>query len=313
MKLKKRILTILLSGLMLANLNACDDVTNGGIPNETTNESGSTEDITEPKIKAEGIMACNGCYYNSDTTYTINQNNELTLYVDSWNETFVIRIPDMHVVAETVQASSVVLWDDQGIMVFGDFSQPAKPIKMIRLAKGNPQVTIENISYETNVAYAFNYCSFIDEQIGYLLHFGGENNQLSKMVKTVDGGKTWETQKIENVPSFCWNDRIICAKMIDEKIGFISAGHRADDNFSKRTYITADGGENWNSIVLPPNDYYTRGDSNSQDTYIPSGEAYDFLYQDGLYILCLRQKRENDFVYFKYVSTDLTTWSFVES
>ena len=137
--------------------------------------------------------------------------------------------------------------------------------------------------------------------------------ELTKMLKTTNGGETWIEQTLEIPPSVHIKEDIICAKMLDENVGLIAGWHYADDGFSRKTHITTDGGKTWNPIILPPNDRYTWGDSSSQFTYIAGGEAYDLIYKDGLYILCLRLKRENDFVYFKYSSTDLTIWAFVES
>lgn len=278
------------------------------------NESETDTTNAECEIVEEGIIACNGVYRNSEVKYAVNKNNELILNVDSWGESFFIPNQDMYFVGETVRASSVVLGEDQGMLIFNDFSVPAKPIKVIRFAKGDPQVTIENLPYETNTSYAFQYCNFIDRQTGYLFLFDDFDSEirLSKMLKTTDGGQAWAEQGLEDVPNFGWKDNIICAKMIDEEIGFVCAGHRADDNLSARTYVTTDGGKNWNKIILPPDDCYTCGDSSEFATYIGSGEAYDLIYDGEQYVLCLRYRQEDYYVYFKYASTDLKTWTFVE-
>ena len=328
--MNKRIFATLLSALLITNISACNYTSeNGSI--ETLEDINSTESTaeetrentienetnTETNSAWEGTIACNGVYRNSKVKYAINQDKELILYIENWNESFVVPNEDMYFVGETLFASSVVMGEDCGALIFNDFSVPTKPIKVIRFTKGNPQVAIENLTFQINETYAFKYCNFIDEQTGYLFLFKGNNRlmdlDLTAMLKTTNGGETWIEQTLEVAPSVHIKENIICAKMLDENIGLIAGWHYADDNLSRKTYITTDGGETWNSIVLPPNDYYTWGDSSSQATYIASGEAYDFIYKDGLYILCLRQRQENDFVYFKYSSTDLATWSFVES
>ena len=310
---------MLLSALLTANICACNyapeneiDITieNTTFP-ESMAEEPETTDTEPPPTTWEGTIACNGVYRNSNVKYTVSQDNNLILYIENWNESFVVPKEDMYFVYETLEASSVVMGENRGALIFSDFSRPAKPIKVIQFMRGNQEVTIENLTVQTSETYAFKYCNFIDEQIGYLFLFDGPE-ELSTLLKTMDEGQTWELQLLENVPAFRWNDHIICAKMINEKIGFISAGHRADDNFSKRTYVTIDGGKNWVQIVLPPNDFFTKGDSNEYTTYIASGEAYDLLCEDGQYILYLRQRLDSDFVYFKYSSIDLDTWSFVE-
>lgn len=328
--MKKRILTMILSALLLTNATACNVTENGTTgtsenttttPTEATTTTTATE-LENPPSNSNSMenssskvtMACNGNYYNSNVTYTINQNNELIIHIESWNESFVIPNQDMYFVSETVQASSVVLGNDQGAVIFGDFSVPTKPIKVIRFEKGKPQVTVENLSYETNQTYQYKYCNFTDEKTGYLFLFGATDRiELSKLLKTTDSGQTWIEQSLENAPSLDWKAWIICAKMLDESIGFISGRHWADDNFSKRTYVTTDGGGTWTQVVLPTNGPYVVGpDSGETETVMAGIEAYDLLYKDGQYILCLKQRQDDSFIYFKYSSVDLVTWTYVE-
>lgn len=164
---------------------------------------------------------------------------------------------------------------------------------------------------QADVTYS-NY-NFINEKIGYSFIFGiksGEH-QLLSLMKTDDGGKNWSAQLMNTVPSAHWLEKFICAKMLDENVGFIAVGHYADDNVSRRTYISTDGGVNWEQVVLPPNDYYTKGDSSEISTYMWSGEAYDLVYKNGQYVLYFKLKGEEP-IYFQYFSTDLKTWTYVE-
>ena len=89
------------------------------------NESETNTTNAECEIVEEGIIACNGVYRNSEVKYAVNKNNELILNVDSWGESFFIPNQDMYFVGETVRASSVVLGEDQGMLIFNDFSVPA--------------------------------------------------------------------------------------------------------------------------------------------------------------------------------------------
>ena len=165
-------------------------------------------------------------------------------------------------------------------------------------------VNLENTSQECY--------SFINQKVGYYFYFvSGPHNQLLSFKKTTDGGKTWHSQPINAIPTIWHQERFICAKMLDENVGFISAGHYADDNVSKRTYISTDGGLNWEQVVLPPDDYYTKGDSGKISTYMWSGEAYDLVYENEQYVLYFRLKGEEP-IYFQYSSTDLKTWTYVE-
>ncbi len=162
-------------------------------------------------------------------------------------------------------------------------------------------------------SYAFS--NFITENIGYYFVFDScPSTRLQLLFKTEDGGNSWSVQGFDCGLNISWKEDILCAKMLDENVGIIAGKHYADDGFSRRTYLTADGGKTWVRVVLPPDDYYTKFDSNEYYTYIASGEAYDLLYEDGQYILCLREILSEDprYVYFQYVSTDLKTWKFVE-
>ena len=170
-----------------------------------------------------------------------------------------------------------------------------------------------NLEDNIQADYTYSDYNFINEKIGYSFIFGiksGEH-QLLSLMKTDDGGKNWSAQLMNTVPSAHWREKFICAKMLDENVGFIAAGHYADDNVSKRTYISTDGGLNWEQVVLPPDDYYTKGDSGEISTYMWSGEAYDLVYENGKYVLYFRLKGEEP-IYFQYSSTDLKTWTYVE-
>ena len=153
------------------------------------------------------------------------------------------------------------------------------------------------------------FYNFINEYDGYAFVFGEDScTHLKLFLKTSDGGISWKVQDFECGLDTSWKEEVICAKMVDESVGLIAAGYHSDDDFSDRTYITVDGGKTWAQVVLPPDDYYTDGDSGETETYIARGEAYDLLYKNGKYVLCIRQRT----ICFQYASTDLKTWSFVE-
>ena len=313
--MKKRILTMLLSALLVANISAC----NYAHENEI---DGTTEDTTFPESMSkgleeadtetplttwEGTIACNGVYRNSKVKYAINQNKELILYIEDWDESFVVPNEDMYFVGETVYSSSVVLGETQGALIFGDFSLPAKPIKVIRFTKGNPQVTIDNLTLEPDDSHRDKFCNFINKQTGYLFLFlqGKSNAKLTKMLKTTNGGKTWIEQPVDVSPSSIWDrEDIICAKMVDEKVGLIAGRFYAEDrSFSRRTYITTDGGLTWSKIHIqyPQNLKGFGGE-----------EACDILYEDGQYILICKFRENGSDIWVKYSSTDLTTWTEIQ-
>lgn len=162
--------------------------------------------------------------------------------------------------------------------------------------------------------------SFIDQNTGYIFRCGadGMSMTLQEFLKTEDGGKTWVAQLVEKAPSMDWREWVICAKMLSEEVGFISGGHRADDNLSRRTYITTDGGKNWVQVVLPKDGpYVTSSDSSENSTYMASIEAYDLIYKNGRYELYFRWAQnvmpDQEEHLVTYWSTDLNNWTAVEA
>ena len=117
--MKKRLLAMLLSALLVMNISACvylpekeiESKTNAestesdtsNAPNDTENaveDIETTEDATSqnapPKAETWYSIACNGVYRNSKVQYAIDQNKQLILYIEDWDETFVVPKEDMY-------------------------------------------------------------------------------------------------------------------------------------------------------------------------------------------------------------------------
>ena len=146
----------------------------------------------------------------------------------------------------------------------------------------------------------------------------GNQRRLIYLLKSIDNGKTWESEDIHSTPCMYWREHIICAKMLNESIGLISGRLFAtDNNFSERTYITTNGGQDWTQIVLPATPPYLSEES-ALSTYL-DGEAYDLTCKNGAYDLYVRITDYDPdldnwyYRYFCYSSTDLSNWTFVES
>jgi hypothetical protein len=163
--------------------------------------------------------------------------------------------------------------------------------------------------------------NFISDTTGYFFQFRffGSENRLVYLLKTKDGGKTWVAQDIQIPSSMGWREHVICAKMLDENVGLISGMYGPSENFSDRTFITADGGKTWSKIVLPkdaPGIISER--SNDLATYSEC-EAYDLTHENGVYFLHVRDTYydpvldDGVYEYCCYSSTDLINWTFVES
>ncbi len=150
---------------------------------------------------------------------------------------------------------------------------------------------------------------FLNPQKGYFFSFGGVDNtfdvQLDVFLKTDNGGKSWQPITVAKPPVLNWKERILCAKMINDNVGLISGRYYAgEDGVSDRTYITVDGGVNWENIEFPTH------------SRLLDAEVYDFVRENGEYYLCVRvltgDSYENQlYEYFEYSSQDLKNWSIV--
>jgi hypothetical protein len=151
----------------------------------------------------------------------------------------------------------------------------------------------------------YSFYNFINEDIGYFfIFYDYPSTRLKMLLKTEDGGISWAIQGFDCGLDTSWKEYVICAKMVDESVGLIATRHYADD-YSKRIFVTADGGLTWSSVYiqLP-----------WSETHLALGgeEVYDLLYESGKYVLYLRQRQDGDFVYFQYASTDLQNWTLVK-
>ncbi len=147
---------------------------------------------------------------------------------------------------------------------------------------------------------------FTSPENGYFFAFGPVTNtfdvQLDVFLKTDDGGNSWQPITVAKPPILNWKENILCAKMINGEVGLISGRYYAgDDGISDRTYITVDGGLNWEKVELPTH------------SRLLDAEVYDFVSEDWGYYLCLRAKIDSDnYQYFEYYSRDLEHWSIID-
>ena len=172
-----------------------------------------------------------------------------------------------------------------------------------------------DILYDEEFTRRYN---FINETTGYFFQFKifGTENRLEYLLKTEDGGKTWMEQNIQTPASMGWRERIVCAEMLDENVGFIFGNYWADENFSDHTYVTADGGKTWTKVVLPENSPYVNSERSSNLATYLEGEAYDMTREDEVYILHVRAinydpSSDSRYYYLSYSSTDLVNWTYI--
>ena len=260
-------------------------------------------------VQPRTVIPCNGGIYNSGVHYMISEDGDLILYIPKWKEFFIVpNREDMYLVAETVEASCAVLSENECTIFFRDFSPDEKPISLIRFTKGNPEVTFHPLNLpENDYNYGAKYCNFINDKTGYLFLLDSSDITLRYLFKTTDGGETWTELPVEASFSMNRKEDVICAKMLDENIGIIAGRHYADD-YSKRTFITANGGKTWSSVDISYPEH-------SPDLGLGSESACDLLYENEKYILvyrfrCYKNNTFWSYVYLKYTSEDLINWTF---
>ena len=312
--MKKRILAMLLSALMMVNISGCSYASEKEIdetledttfPESTAEESEETDTET-PQTTGEGTIACNGVYYNSCVTYTFNQKGDFVLYIEDWNEYKTIPYFNYSKTLLTDIIFTVAVNENFAFLIFKPYGQSTTPLNIIRITKGNEEMIANQISIADIIYFNNLYCNFINSQVGYLFVFeegiGGFASghiQLKTILKTDDGGITWGSIKTDNSPLINWKNTICFSKIINDNIGIISGRYWADDyDFCKRTLLTTDCGLNWVNITRLP-----------QIDTLCGTEVTDFIQVDDAYILTIRHKTsETDYSYVKYQSLDLITW-----
>ena len=141
--------------------------------------------------------------------------------------------------------------------------------------------------------------NFINDQVGYTFVFFDDTEFLT-LLKTTDGGKTWERQPIVDAPEPSMHLGIDDAKMFTEDTGFIKKLWHGDG----KIYVTTDGGRTWERP-----DY---GAPKTDDKY-GYNEELSIEYVDGKYVLSVRHREASVSYITQYESTDLKKWTFEQT
>ena len=170
---------------------------------------------------------------------------------------------------------------------------------------------VSDIPYDSELYSTYN---FTDDGTLYFFQFYifGTERRLFYLLASHDGGKTWYPQNLQSAPSMSWREQIVCAKMLDEKVGIISGSLFAtDNNFSERTYITTNRGRDWTQVALPSTPPSINDESTPISNYL-DGTAYDLTHENGVYYLHVKVPAgSGNYHYLRYSSTDLVNWTHV--
>lgn len=314
----KKILVMILVTLLPVNISACNFGFQSEIeePLENIDTTGLNFEETDTKITESETNAeinstqklpnfQNGVRGNPNVTYTFNSNSEFSVHVADWDEDHLVTsLLDKDINAVKYSNTAVAVNNERAFLILKQFYEPKMTV--VSFEKDSPSETVLNLNIDEDV-YEFSIY-FINENIGYLFAFkevsedhatGG--SKLSNLFKTEDGGKTWDSINVQNVPSISLRNDINFAKMISEDVGLISGGFGpADYDFCERTLLTTDGGLNWVNVSIP---------ELLQDDDLHWAVVIDFTLVDASYILTIRYEiSEADYAYAKYKLIDQNTW-----
>ena len=320
--MKKRIFAMLLSALMVANISACNYVPENEIDGtfenidttesnfeetEKTTESEENADIKPPRKSPDFF---NGVWNNFNATYTFNQNGEFSVYIADWDENHLFTsFADVDIAAAKYCTAAISVNNKRAFLILEQFYKPK--ITVVSFERGSQsekvvEFDVDETMYEVE-GYILNG-NFINENTGYIFVFtevvGGHSrgsSKLSNFFKTEDGGNTWQSIKVQNIPLLDLRNYIVYAKMISEDVGLVSGGiGPADYDFCERTLLTTDGGLNWVHVNIP---------ELPQEDDLHWAEVADFSLVDENYVLTIRYETlETEYSYAKYKLIDQNTW-----
>lgn len=186
------------------------------------------------------------------------------LQIDAWNQTLVLPFTFKHIVEIKFAPLAATIVGDKGFFVYRpDHSETS--IKILSFTKGSDEITEQTITWDAathqeNILSKNIFCNFISDEIGYIFvieeinapGFSRGAQKISKLYKTNDSGKTWDSLNCDNIPYISLQEPLRLAKFVTEDIAIIAGRIWATDcNLHERTYITQDGGLTWNPILLP--------------------------------------------------------------
>ena len=189
----------------------------------------------------------------------------------------------MDIAAAKYLPSAISVNNERAFLILEQFYEPK--ITVVSFERGSQSETVVNLDIGEDV-YKISG-NFINENTGYIFVFtevvGGHSrgsSKLSHFFKTEDGGNTWQSIKVQNIPLLDLRNYIVYAKMISEDVGLISGGTGpADYDFCERTLLTTDGGLNWVHVNIP---------ELPQDDNLERAVVTEFTLVDESYILTIR-------------------------
>lgn len=304
MKHKKKIVTLLLaSALLTASLTACQQTPDGGnkidnTPLEITTVKTTPQETTTPEQPSTNQNPFDfslselgdklGCYVSQE------YGNNLEVAMRNDDAPFPIRFE-----YEEYKSTEFKIITQQGDDEFSITLPLKKPCRFLDW-----------------------YSSFQDDLNGYVFVFDSNYASMSAMpaielvylLKTTDGGKTWDVKQYQDPPSVGGRDYIEGAHFLTDQIGFFMARLCNVADLVDRTYWTFDGGNTWE--LMSPIQYPDLKTALGADKYNYSTEIADLeLINDTYYMTVIIRAYgpysfDGDyFLCVKYASKDLKNWT----
>lgn len=207
------------------------------------------------------------------------------------------------------------IYDDRISISYKNFSD----VLDITVKHENGKYT-NTVTLPSSFNYPDLYYGFTSDKNGYIFVFNETGHSVSAMppikliclLKTADGGQTWNVIEYENPPGVNGRDYVEFAYFFNDQVGIFSGRYCVIENMCSRTWVTFDGGQSWRRIAdLPFPDL-----SEALDIDYYATELKYIEYIDGYYVMTVRVCY-GETIFFdgehglciRFVSPDLKTWT----
>lgn len=316
--MKRRAIALLLSVAFLAGMSACATApgradadkpaadAGGPAPDTAATETGSADgEAGHPGlVLSKGLYSCNGKTGSGEVRLLYNEEDPTGceyFYIRAWEEYHLLNQEpgdlsgQLFCAAVLENKAWLVSYEDSGLLTVRLFQ------------KGSPDYTTVQTSVEPGYLEDI-FCYFLSEEVGYLFgigeRIGGYDSGfvLDVLLKTADGGRTWEQTAVQRSPVVNWHESVEFVKMLDEHVGILSGRCFANDfNFCERTFVTTDGGMTWSCLPRIP----------EFDEGYPEVHLEDLRREGGRYVLTVRYGAI-EYHFLSFYSTDLQAWTKLE-
>ena len=232
------------------------------------------------------------------------------LYISEWQNSYALPIDINEDGYDDPEPETFSANKNTGILFFKAVDRLAKNpngiksiLTMVKFDRNSDEVELNTVEFYSSAFITHSLSCFVDDQTCYWFGFSEVTleypikkraNILDILLKSTDGGETWNFVNIDSCPMVQRQERFRFAKFVDENVGIVSGREHGGEAFYERTFVTIDGGKTWNNLSKLP------------DTSIPAlQEVINFEKCDLGYILKL-QVSGNAVQYF---SEDMVTWS----